>query len=200
MLWITAALVREHERVNHKTVQRLMSEQSLKAVIRVKKYRSWKGEQGKIAPNVLPRNFTATRPNEKWVTDDTEFAVAGQKLYLSPIIDLFNGEVISHVMSERLVMKMVSTMLEKALAKLNPGDKPVLHSDPGWQYQMQRWQEQLKAHGLTQSMSRRGNCLDKAVAESFFRTLKSECFYLKKFDSVTELLSGGGQVYPLLQQ
>lgn len=184
---ITAALAREHERVNHKTVQRLMSEQSLKAVIRVKKYRSWKGELGKIAPNILQRNFMATRPNEKWVTDVTEFAVAGQKLYLSPIIDLFNGEVISHVMSERPVMKMVSTMLEKALAKLSPGDKPVLHSDQGWQYQMQRWQEQLKTHGLTQSMSRRGNCLDNAVAESFFGTLKSECFYLKKFDSVTEL-------------
>jgi len=184
---ITAALAREHDRVNHKTVQQLMSEQSLKAVIRVKKYRSWKGEQGKIAPNVLQRNFTATRPNEKWVTDVTEFTVAGQKLYLSPIIDLFNGEVISHVMLERPVMKMVSTMLEKALSKLRPGDKPVLHSDQGWQYQMQRWQEKLKAHGLRQSMSRRGNCLDNAVAESFFGTLKSECFYLKKFDSVTEL-------------
>lgn len=184
---ITAVLTREHERVNHKTVQRLMSEQSLKAVIRVKKYRSWKGEQGKIAPNVLQRNFTATRPNEKWVTDVTEFAVAGQKLYLSPIIDLFNGEVISYVMSERPVMSMVSTMLEKALSTLRPGDKPVLHSDQGWQYQMQRWQEQLKAHGLRQSMSRRGNCLDNAVAESFFGTLKSECFYLKKFDRVTEL-------------
>ncbi len=164
-----------------------MSEQSLKAVIQVKKYRSWKGEQGKIAANILQRNFTATRPNEKWVTDVTEFAVAGQKLYLSPIIDLFNGEVISHVMSERPVMKMVSTMLEKGLAKLSPGDKPVLHSDQGWQYQMQRWQEQLNVHGLTQSMSRRGNCLDNAVADSFFGTLKSECFCLKKFDSVTEL-------------
>lgn len=97
-----------------------MSEQSLKAVIRVKKYRSWKGEQGKIAPNVLQRNFTATRPKEKWVTDVKEFAVAGQKLYLSPIIDLFNGEVISYVMSGRPVMSMVSTMLEKALSTLRP--------------------------------------------------------------------------------
>ncbi|EBU1124665.1 IS3 family transposase [Salmonella enterica subsp. enterica serovar Poona] len=184
---ITAVLNQEHGRVNHKTVQRLMSEQSLKAVIRVKKYRSWKGEQGKIAPNVLQRNFRATRPNEKWVTDVTEFAVAGQKLYLSPVIDLFNGEVISHVMSERPVMNMVSTMLEKALATLKPGETPVLHSDQGWQYQMQRWQVQLKAHGLTQSMSRKGNCLDNAVAESFFGTLKSECFYLKKFSSVREL-------------
>ncbi|WP_407861568.1 IS3 family transposase [Escherichia coli] len=184
---ITAVLNQEHGRVNHKKVQRLMSEQSLKAVIRVKKYRSWKGEQGKIAPDVLQRNFRATRPNEKWVTDVTEFAVAGQKLYLSPVIDLFNGEVISHVMSERPVMNMVSTMLEKALETLSPGETPVLHSDQGWQYQMPRWQAKLKAHGLTQSMSRKGNCLDNAVAESFFGTLKSECFYLKKFSSISEL-------------
>lgn len=113
--------------------------------------------------------------------------MAGQKLYLSPVIDLFNGEVISHVMSERPLMNMVSTMLEKALTTLNPGERPVLHSDQGWQYQMKCWQAQLKAHGLTQSMSRRGNCLDNAVAESFFGTLKSECFYLKKFGSIREL-------------
>lgn len=99
--------------MNHKTMQRLMNEQSLKAEIRVKKYRSWKGEQGKIAPIVLQgNNFWAIRPNEKWVTDVTEFAVAGQKLYLSPIIDLFNGEVTSYGMSERPVMDMVSMMLE----------------------------------------------------------------------------------------
>lgn len=184
---ITAVLAREGERVNHKTVQRLMGEQSLKAVIRAKKYRSWKGKAGKIAPNVLQRDFTATRPNEKWVTDVTEFAVGGQKLYLPPIIDLFNGEVISHVMSTRPVMNMVSTMLEKALATLSPGETPVLHSGQGWQYQMQSWQAQLNAYGLTQSMSRKGNCLDNAVAESFFGTLKSECFYLRKYSSVAEL-------------
>lgn len=186
MLWIPAVLTREHERVDHKTVQRLMNEQSLKAVIRVKKYRSWKGELGKIAPNILQRNVRATRPNAKWVADVTEFAVAGQKLYLSPIIDLFKGEVISHMMSERPVMNMVSTMLEKALTTLSPGETPVLHSDQGWQYQMQRWQAQLKAHGLTRSMSRKENGLDNTVAESFFGALKSECFYLKKFSSVRE--------------
>lgn len=122
---ITALLTREHEHVNHKTVQRLMNEQSLKAVIRVKKYRSWKGEKGKIAPNVLQRNFRATRPNEKWVTDVTEFDVAGLKLYLSPIIDPFNGEVVSHVMSERPAMNMVSTMLERAGDTVPGGDTGV---------------------------------------------------------------------------
>lgn len=165
----------------------------MKAVIRAKKYRFWKGNAGKIAPNVLQRDFTATRPNEKWVTDVTdvtdvtEFAEGGQKLYLSPIIDLFNREVISHVMSARPVMNMVSTMLEKAMATLSPGETPVLHSDLGWQYQMQSWQAQLNAYGLTQSMSRKENCMDNAVAESSFGTLKSECFYLRKYSCVVEL-------------
>lgn len=111
---VTMALSQQGETTNHKTVQRLMNALSLKAVIRVKKYRSWKGVEGKIAPNVLQRNFRASRPNEKWVTDVTEFSVAGQKRYLSPIIDLFNGEVISYELSERPVMKMVSTMLARA--------------------------------------------------------------------------------------
>ena len=94
--------------------------------------------------------------------DVTEFAVTGQKLYLSPVIALFNGEVISHVMSARPVMNMVSAIPEKVLATLSPGETPVLHSDPRRQYQMQCWQAKLKAHGLTQSMSRRGNCSDNA--------------------------------------
>ncbi|HCB2340077.1 TPA: transposase, partial [Escherichia coli] len=119
--------------------------------------------------------------------DVTELAVAGQKLYLSPVIGLFNGEVISHVMSERPLMNMLSTMLEKTLTTLNPGERPVLHSELGWQYQMKCWQTQLKAHGLTQSISRRGNCLDNAVAESFFGTLQSEWFYLNKFGNIREL-------------
>jgi len=84
-------------------------------------------------------------------------------------------------------MQMVTTMVEKALTKLNPGDTPVLHSDQGWQYQMKSWQARLKVRGLKQSMSRKGNCLDNAVAESFFGTLKSECFYLQKFENVSEL-------------
>lgn len=184
---ITISLKRQGHDINHKTVQRLMGELSLKALIRVKKYRSWKGSVGKTAPNILKRNFNAQKPNEKWVTDVTEFAVGGRKLYLSPIIDLFNGEVISYSMSERPVMSMVDNMLEKALQILDTEDTPVLHSDQGWQYQMTGYQNKLKSHGLTQSMSRKGNCLDNAVVESFFGTLKSECFYLQEFRSIAEL-------------
>lgn len=135
----------------------------------------------------MQRDFQAQQPNEKWGTDVTEFSVGGEKLYLSPVIDLFNGEVISYTLSERPLMRMVTTVLEKSLTKLNPGDAPVLHTDQGWQYQMKSWQARLNANGLRQSMSRRGNCLDNAVAERFFGTLKSECFYLQKFENVSEL-------------
>ncbi|AZW05495.1 IS3 family transposase [Escherichia coli] len=129
----------------------------------------------------------ATRPNEKWVTDVTEFAVNGRKLYLSPVIDLFNNEVISYSLSERPVMNMVENMLDQAFKKLNPHEHPVLHSDQGWQYRMRRYQNILKEHGIKQSMSRKGNCLDNAVVECFFGTLKSECFYLDEFSNISEL-------------
>ena len=184
---ITLALRRCGYLINHKTVQRLMGKMSLMAAIRVKKYRSWKGQVGVVAPNILRRDIRAKKPNEKWVTDVTEFAVNGEKLYLSPLLDVFNGEVISYSLSERPVMGLVHTMLEKAFLRLNPGDTPVLHSDQGWQYQMAAYQGKLKAKGVLQSMSRKGNCLDNAMAESFFSTLKSECFYLAKYQSINEL-------------
>ena len=121
------------------------------------------------------------------ITDVTEFAVNGRKLYLSPVIDLFNNEVISYSLSERPVMNMVENMLDQAFKKLNPHEHPVLHSDQGWQYRMRRYQNILKEHGIKQSMSRKGNCLDNAVVECFFGTLKSECFYLDEFSNISEL-------------
>jgi putative transposase len=173
--------------VNHKKVLRLMSELKLKSVIRVKKYRSWRGEVGRTAPNLLRRDFRASQPNQKWVTDVTEFNVQGEKLYLSPIMDLYNGEIIAWQMDRSPHFPLVGTMLDKALARLSPDDTPVLHSDQGWQYQMGAWRARLRAHGVTQSMSRRGNCLDNAAIESFFGTLKSECFHLQRFTSVEQL-------------
>lgn len=106
-----------------------MNRLSLKAAIRVKRYSSWRGDRGESKDNILQRNFKADQPNEKWVTDVTEFAVNGRKLYLSPIIDLFNNEVISYSVSERPAMGMVDEMLIKAFARLEPGNMPVLHSD-----------------------------------------------------------------------
>lgn len=175
--------------INHKTVLRLMKLLGLKSVVRIKKYKSYKGEQGKIAPNILERNFRATQPNQKWATDITEFNVAGKKLYLSPIIDLFNQEIISYELTERPVFNQVTQMLQKAFKTIPNNTHLILHSDQGWQYQMKQYQYLLKQKGITQSMSRKGNCLDNAIIENFFGTLKSELFYLMKFKDINHLKS-----------
>lgn len=173
--------------INHKTVLRLMKILGLKSIIRVKKYRSYRGEEGKTAPNILQRNFKADQPNKKWATDVTEFNVSGNKLYLSPIIDLFNGEIISYNLSERPIFAQITDMLKKGFKRVKNTENIILHSDQGWQYQMKAYQNILKERGIVQSMSRKGNCLDNAVIENFFGTLKSEMFYTKKFTSITEL-------------
>ncbi|MFV8394129.1 IS3 family transposase [Flavobacterium sp. LB2P6] len=173
--------------INHKTVLRLMKLLGLKSLIRVKKYKSYKGEQGKIAPNLLKRNFKAEAPNQKWATDITEFNISGKKLYLSPIIDLFNQEIISYELTERPVFNQVVMMLKKAFKKIPNNTNLTLHSDQGWQYQMKQYQYLLKEKGIKQSMSRKGNCLDNAIIENFFGILKSELFYIQKFASLEEL-------------
>lgn len=159
----------------------------LKSKIRAKKYRSYKGEIGKIAPNHLQRSFHASNPNEKWVTDITEFNVKGEKLYLSPVMDLYNGEIVSYQVSRRPVLSLVLDMLKRAYKCLSPKQAPMLHSDQGWHYQHKLYRQRLSNRGLLQSMSRKGNCLDNAAMESFFGTLKSEMFYLKRFGSICEL-------------
>ncbi|QZY97668.1 IS3 family transposase (plasmid) [Pantoea dispersa] len=170
-----------------KTVRKLMKELGISSLIRIKKYRSYKGEQGRVCDNLLKRQFDAERPNEKWVTDVTEFKVNGKKLYLSPIMDLYNGEIIAYNLSARSLPTMVHTMLTDALKRLAKDEHPMLHSDQDWQYQMSRWQRWLKDSGIVQSMSRRGNCLDNAAIESFFGTLKAECYYLNEYESVEHL-------------
>lgn len=187
---ITATIRHTGELVNHKQVRRLMLELGLKSLVRAKKYRAWRGAVGRIAPNLLDRQFKAQRPNEKWVTDVTEFNVRGQKLYLSPVMDLYNGEIIAWQSSISPGFDLVSTMLKKAFCRLKRGERPVLHSDQGWQYQMPAWRRLLDQRDITQSMSRRGNCLDNAAMESFFGTLKAEFFYLNRFDSVEQLQIG----------
>jgi putative transposase len=187
---ITAVVRQSGHLVNHKVVQRLMGVLGLKSLVRPKKYRSFKGEVGQAAPNELQRQFKAEAANQKWVTDVTEFNVAGEKLYLSPVLDLYNGEIIAFETNKRPVFDMVSTMLKKAIAKLQPHEKPLLHSDQGWQYRMPAYQRQLKERELVQSMSRKGNCHDNAAMESFFGVLKSEFFYLNTFGSVDELRTG----------
>ena len=181
---ITTELHKRNLSLNHKTVQRLMKELGLVCRVRMKKYRSYKGEVGKIAPNLLNRNFHADKPNQKWVTDVTEFSLFGEKLYLSPILDLHSSDLVSYTISSRPVLSMVTTMLEKAFEKIPDGTGLILHSDQGWQYQHKQYQRMLREKDVRQSISRKGNCLDNAVIENFFGLLKSELLYLQEFQSM----------------
>jgi len=167
-----------------------MGELQLKSLVRVKKYRAYMGEVGEVAPDILKRDSKAKRPNEKWVTDVTEFKVGDQKLYLSPILDLYNAEIVSYHISRRPLLNIVEAMLEKAWIRLKRRDRPILHSDQGWQYRMPVYRRSLQQRSVTQSMSRKGNCLDNSAMESFFGTLKSEYFYLNPFRDIDELEAG----------
>ena len=158
----------------------------LKSLVRAKKYRSYRGEQGRAAPNLLARQFEAGRPHQKWVTDVTEFKVRGEKLYLSPVMDLYNGEIVAYETSRRPVFQLVGSMLKKALARLTPTDRPLLHSDQGWQYQQPHYQRMLTDRSLTQSMSRKGNCFDNAPIESFWGSLKNELVHHHRFETRAE--------------
>lgn len=164
-----------------------MKKLGLQCFVRAQKYKSYKGEVGKICDNLLNREFNAEEPNKKWVTDVTEFKVHNEKLYLSPIVDLFNGEVISFNLSRHPVFAQVTDMLEKAFSKILDNTNLILHSDQGWQYQMKQYQHLLKEKGIRQSMSRKGNCLDNSLAQNFFGLLKSELFYMKEYKTIEEL-------------
>lgn len=184
---ITMELHNRGYKINHKTVQRLMKTLNLKCMVRIKKYHSYKGTVGKIAPNLLQRDFKAAAPNQKWATDITEFSLNGNKLYLSALLDLYNGEIVSYSISRHPILKQVLDMLTEAFKKIPDNTKLILHSDQGWQYQHKKYQMKLKEKGIRQSMSRKGNCLDNAVIENFFGLLKSELVYLRKFSSIEEL-------------
>lgn len=187
---ITLELRNQNVLLNHKTVYRLMRQLGLSCKIRTKKYKSYRGQPGKIVPNILERDFYAAEPNVKWSTDVTEFSLLGEKVYLSPLIDLFNGEVVSYDVSMRPVYKQVETMMMRAFEKNRDLEGLIIHSDQGWQYQMKRYQKILTDKGIVQSMSRKGNCLDNSPAECFFGILKSEFFYGNKFDSIEEFING----------
>ena len=174
--------------INHKTVYRLMGKLGIRCMIRPKKYKSYRGQIGKVAPNILCRDFYAEKPNMKWSTDVTEFALLGEKIYLSPIIDLFNGEVISYEISKHPTYQLINNMLNKAFDKHFDLTALVFHSDQGWHYQMREYQKKLKDKGIIQSMSRKGNCLDNSPVENFFGILKSEFYYGAKFESIEDFV------------
>lgn len=189
---ITAALCSSMpEPVNHKCVQRLMQKMGLRALIRAKKRsRHVPGMSDVHVPNVLQRDFCAAAPNQKWVTDVTEFNVKGHKLYLSACMDLYNGEIIAHRMAKSPVFELVSGTLRAALSRTRCASELIVHSDQGWHYKMQPYRAMLASRGVTQSMSRKGNCFDNAAIESFFGTLKAEYFYLAAPNSLDALEAG----------
>jgi putative transposase len=186
---VTLELRHRGLRINHKVVMKLMKQEHLTCQLRPKKYHSYRGQLGRIARNHLRRDFKAEKPNMKWVTDVTEFKLFGQKLYLSPILDLFNGEIISYTLSKNPNFQQITEMLKLAFQKVPDNTQLILHSDQGWQYQMRPYQKILKDKGIKQSMSRKGNCYDNSVMENFFGLLKSEFFYNQKFSSVDHFIS-----------
>ncbi|WP_141522257.1 IS3 family transposase [Bacillus pseudomycoides] len=167
--------------VNHKRVYRLMRKMGIQAKIRKKKWKHFGlKEQCVVSENRLNREFSAIRPNEKWVTDITYLTFNSKRMYLSVIIDLYNNEVVAYQVSENNNLKLVTDTVNKALRNRNVHGT-ILHSDRGYQYTSKKYNQLLKKYKMNVSMSRKGNCYDNACVESFFSHLKSECFYRNEF-------------------
>lgn len=200
---VTLELKNRGIKVNHKRVKRLMKMLNLFGVQPKAKYKSYKGDVGKTCKNLLltkivdkeknntyyERNFNTTDVNQIWSTDVSEFHIAAGKLYLSPILDVHNREVVSYVISKSPNFKQVTTMIDIAFNKHQKLDGLIFHSDQGWQYQMKQYNMWLKAKGIQQSFSRKGNCMDNSLMENFFGILKNEMFYghESEFESLNNL-------------
>ena len=186
---ITIAMRNKGYVINHKIVQKLMNNLGLKGKQRKNdKYHSYKGTVGKVADNLLNRDFSAIKPFEKITTDVTQFNVCDEKVYLSPVLDLFNNEIVSYSISTSPNLEQVREMLNGLFEKLPDDATPIFHSDQGWQYQHAEYQRLLAEHNITQSMSRKGNCMDNGAMENFFGRLKVEMFYGEKFESVNAFI------------
>jgi transposase InsO family protein len=171
------------EKVIRRQMKELMLSPSKKTC---RKYNSYMGTVGRVAVNILDRDFHAARPNEKWVTDITEFHLNGYKVYLSPIVDLYNGEVVSWNISTHPNMELVMTMLDKALNKLQDYERPIIHSDQGHHYQRKAYVDMLDNRECIQSMSKKGCSPDNAACEGFFGTLKTQFFYNNNYSGYTK--------------
>lgn len=181
------AVLRRDAPVAKKTVLALMRDQQLRCVARRRRrYSSYQGEVGRIAPNLLARDFTATTPNRKWVTDVTEFRVGDRKVFLSPVMDLFDRQIIAYRIGTAPTLELTHGSLRDAF-RAAPGATPLVHTDQGVHYQHRGWRAILTAAGAVQSMSRKGNCHDNAVIENFFGHLKAEMFHPTHFHTVTDL-------------
>ena len=180
---ITLELRNANHHINHKTVKKLMDELGLKSEVRKVKYHSYKGEVGKTAPNIIERDFVADKPYQKLATDVTQMMVGGRKIYLSPILDMCNGEIVSYIITESPNIEMVTNMLNQMYSRIDIPQGAILHSDQGWHYQHAVYRNSLRKHGIVQSMSRKGNCLDNAMMENFFGLMKSELLYPGNYTS-----------------
>ncbi|MCM3741272.1 IS3 family transposase [Oceanobacillus luteolus] len=171
---------------NHKRIFRLMNIAGIQSVIRRKKPQYQRSIPQHIAENVLNREFTSEKPNEKWVTDVTEFKYGSRKAYLNAILDLHDGSIISYVLGHSNNNKLVFQTLDEAIGQLD-GEHPLIHSDRGFQYTSHGFKRRLNQAGMTQSMSRVGKCIDNGPMESFWGTLKCEKYYLHKYESFENL-------------
>ncbi|MDO4482694.1 MAG: IS3 family transposase [Bacillota bacterium] len=183
---IHACLKRRGKTLSEKVVRRIMRQEHLIVHMPVrKKYSSYKGEISPEVLNVLQRNFHASAPNQKWLTDLTEFALPAGKVYLSPIIDCFDGFVCSWTIGTSPNAQLVNSMLDKALATLQPGEHPIIHSDRGCHYRWPDWIQRVNAGGLIRSMSKKGCSPDNSACEGFFGRLKNEMFYGRSWSGVS---------------
>ena len=177
--------------VNHKRVQRIMNRLALFGKRPKEKYHSYKGDVGKVADNIINRDFSTEKPLQKWTTDVSQFNLPWGKCYISPILDMNTNEIISYNLSTSPNMEQIRDMLNKAFERFPSVQGLVMHSDQGWQYQHAFYRGELQKHGIIQSMSRKGNCYDNCIMETFFGRLKNEMFYGEKWDkiSVEEFIS-----------
>lgn len=172
--------------VSEKIVRRIMKEENLIVPAKhTKKYSSYKGEITPETDNVINRDFHAERPNTKWLTDITEFSIPAGKVYLSPVIDCFDGMVVSWMIGRTPDSTLVNTMLEAAICTLSPSEHPIVHTDRGCHYRWAGWIERMDTAGLTRSMSKKGCSPDNAACEGFFGRLKNEMFYGRSWIDVS---------------
>ena len=173
-----------------KYIRRLMRILGIKSKIRQKRYNYIKVKPEQVGENILARDFSSNYPNEKWLTDVTEFKVIGQKpkIYLCSILDLYDKSIVAYTISFRNDNKLVFDTFDKAIT-LNPTAKPIFHSDRGFQFTSKTFKFKLDRQGMIQSMSRVGKCIDNGPMEAFWGTIKSEMYYLNKFYTTDNLIN-----------
>ena len=172
--------------ISEKVVRKLMAEAGLIVLFRrKKKFQAYQGEISPAPDNIIDRNFHADQPNEKWLTDITEFSIPAGKIYLSPIIDCFDGFVVSWTIATHPTAEMANTMLDKAACSLQDDEYPIIHSDRGGHYRWPGWIERINTYGLVRSMSKKACTPDNAACEGFFGRIKNEMFYNRSWQGVS---------------